>query len=427
MSAADLMLIVGAGQAGATAAATLRTLGHRGQIVIVGDELHRPYERPPLSKAVLGDATVDEKISIHPPDFHSENGIDLRLGVSVRSLDPTHSIAHLSDGQSVLFSRCLLATGGAVRPLSLLPPGTPRVHYLRTLDDARALRNAMGAERSVVVLGGGFLGLEMASTARGLGLAVTVIESAPRVLARALPPEMSQWLQQRVRAAGVDLRLDSPVRSIEIQDEGIALTLVDGDRLFAPLIVVAVGQQPRVDLAQAAGIELHPSQGGIRVDAQGRTSVPTVYAAGDCASQLQPLAGEELRLESWQSANEQARVAAASMLGVPAEPAALPWFWTDLFDCNVQMLGLPVPGLTYIARGETAANNGARPKFMLLGLSGLTLRHAIAVNAGGELRSLRELIERGTPCDPSRLQDTNLALRQVVRDAIADATPNLTR
>ena len=155
--------------------------------------------------------------------------------------------------------------------------------------------------------------------------------------------------------------------------------------------------------------------------------MPTVYAAGDCASQLQPLAGEELRLESWQSANEQARVAAASMLGVPAEPAALPWFWTDLFDCNVQMLGLPVPGLTYIARGETAANNGARPKFMLLGLSGLTLRHAIAVNAGGELRSLRELIERGTPCDPSRLQDTNLALRQVVRDAIADATPNLTR
>jgi 3-phenylpropionate/trans-cinnamate dioxygenase ferredoxin reductase component len=197
------------------------------------------------------------------------------------------------------------------------------------------------------------------------------------------------------------------------------LTLDDGSAIDTPLLVVAIGQTPDVALAHACGLSLHTQNGGIRIDAQCRTVVPTIFAAGDCTSQHQPALGEEVRLESWQSANEQARIAAAAMLGVPADLAALPWFWTDQFGCNIQMLGMPVAGLTYHHRGNADA---AAPKFLLLGLDGEgRMRHAIAVNAGGELRPLRGLIEGGVPCDPALLCNTSIPLKQLARDALAAA------
>lgn len=415
MSSDTTMLIIGAGQAGATAAAALRSFGHAGRIVVVGSEHALPYERPPLSKAVLADAAMDDQIGIHPAGFHAEQSIELRLGVSVTRIDTSSSLAHCGDGAAIAFDRCLLATGGWPRTLPALPEGTPGVHYVRTLDDVRALRAAMERHRAVLVLGAGFLGLEIASTARSLGLDVTVVETASRVLARAVPPDLSAWLQQRVRAAGVDLRLDSRIARVRPEGGGVRVEMEDGAVLDAPLVVVAVGLVPEVALARASGLELSAANGGIRVDAQCRTSAPNVYAAGDCASQFQSLADAELRLESWQGANEQARVAAAAMLGVATGPVATPWFWTDQFDCNVQMLGTPVAGLEYLRRGAVDA---VPPKFMLLGLdAGQRLRHAIAINAGGDLRQLRPLLELGAPCDAVRLQDTAIALRQIVRDA----------
>ncbi|MGH7471882.1 MAG: NAD(P)/FAD-dependent oxidoreductase [Longimicrobiales bacterium] len=415
------ILIVGAGQAGATAMATLRSLGYTGQIVLAGEEPHLPYERPPLSKSVLRRPEMEGQIAIHPTAFQAGHDLDLRLGASVTAIDPVGRLAHFSDGKSLVFSRCLLATGGTIRTLEALPPGTPRVHYLRTLDDARALRTAMQHESSIMILGAGFLGLEVASTARDMGLDVTVLEAGSRVLARALPPELSAWLERRVRHNQVDLRLDCRVATITPQSDAIAFTFDDGRQLRAPLVVVAIGQVPNVSLAHSSGLALHPLNQGIRIDAKGRSSAPDIYAAGDCASQFQPLFGEEMRLESWQSANEQARVAASSMLDADVAPAALPWFWTDQFGCNLQILGFPSAGLSYAVRGDMTDEDTA-PKFLLLGFQDERLRHAIAVNAGMDLRQLRALIEQQVPCDPERLRDTSIPLRQLVRDATASQT-----
>lgn len=421
------ILIVGAGQAGATAAAALRSFGHAGRIVMVGNERRLPYERPPLSKAVLSDAAMDERIGIHAAGFHAEQSIELWLDTEVTAIDASRSVAQCRDGRSLAFSRCLLATGGKARHLPGLPEGTPRVHVVRTLADAQALREAMSRHTAVTVLGAGFLGLEIASTARAMGLAVTVLESADRVLPRAVPPAFSAWLGQRVRESGIDLRLGVRCASVDAQADGIAIALGDGSRLDAPLLVVAIGLLPDVALARASGLALHPDNGGIRIDAQGRTSAPRIFAAGDCTSQFQPLLGEEIRLESWQSANEQARIAAAAMLDIPTEGAATPWFWTDQFGCNVQMLGMPAAGIAYHLRGQQA-NGDAAPKFLLIGLDAEgRLRHAITVNAGGDLRQLRALIDQRVPCDAARLCDASTPLRQLVRDTVAAAvtTPSL--
>jgi len=340
----------------------------------------------------------------------------------VVELDAGRRVARLSDGSEQPFSRCLLCTGGVARTLPGLAGNVAAVRTLRTLDDARALRSAITKQASVVILGAGFVGLEVASTARSLGCAVTVLESAPRVLSRAMPAELSSWLERRVAEAGVDLRLNAQCRSITAAGQDVLIELADGTGLRAPLLVVAIGLQPCVDLARASGLDLHPLNGGIRVDAQGRTSAPAIFAAGDCVSQFQPILGEEMRLESWQSANEQARVAAAAMLGVQTEARAVPWFWTDMFGCNVQMMGLPSARLDYHWRGS-ADTGQAPPKFLLFGMDpAQRLRHVIAVNAGAELRPLRPLVEQGIPLDPQRLCDTTVALRQYARDATASAS-----
>jgi len=419
------ILIVGAGQAGATAAASLRALGHDGPIVMVGNEPGAPYERPPLSKAVLIDAAAQERLAIHPAGFHEDKGIELRTGITVTSLDTANAVAHCSDGQSIAYRQVLIATGGSARVLPGAAPGTPRVHYIRTLADAQGLRAALQGAAAITVLGAGFLGLEVASTARALGLDVTVVEPAPRVLARAVPDLFSRWLQERAVRAGVALRLGTPCSAVRPHADHIALTLGDGSEHRTPLLLVAIGQAPEVGLAAASGIALHPVNGGIRVDAQCRTSAAGVFAAGDCTSAHQALLGDELRLESWQNANEQGRIAAAAILGVPAEPAATPWFWTDQFGCNVQMVGLPAAGLRYDCRGDMSADGDA-PRFVLIGSDAQArVRHVIAVNAGADLRPLRSLVEQATPCDASRLVDPSVSLRQAVRDALAAAAPAL--
>lgn len=413
------ILIVGAGQAGAMAAAELRRLGHAGPIVMAGGERHAPYERPPLSKSVLSDTDSGTRISVHPDDFYADQGIDLRVGATVTALDPSRRLAHCADGAVIPYSTCLLATGGRARELPGLPAGTPGVHYLRTLDDAIRLRAALRPGGDLVVIGAGFLGLETASTALDLGAAVTVIESCDRLLIRALPRELACWLAQRARERGVDLRLACAIRSVRDQDGGVRIALQDGAAIDTPLVVAAVGMTPNTQLAESAGVALHAGNGGIEVDAHGRTSVPGIYAAGDCCSQFQSIFGAHVRLESWQGANEQARVAAAAMLGLACTPAAMPWFWTDQFGCNIQMLGAPHPDAVYHWRG-TAASGDASPKFMLLGEHCGRLRHAIAINAGGDLRQLRALAGQELGGHLPRLCDTALPLRQTVRAAQAE-------
>lgn len=418
-------LIIGAGQAGATAAAALRDFGYQDQILIVGSEQPLPYERPPLSKAMLSGSGSAGDIQVHPTGFHEEKSIETMLGVEVSSLNVHGHTALLKNGKTITWQHCVIATGGKARTIAGLTPGTGRIHYLRTIADALRLREEMRQYRSILIVGGGFLGLEVASTARSMGLSATVLESADRVLGRAIPSDMSSWLRQSVIAAGVDLRLNARCESFDVRADGVSIDLASGETLSADMIVVAVGLEPEVGIASRAGLSIHSGNGGICVDEHCMTSTPRVYAAGDCSSQTHPFIGFEIRLESWQNANEQARLAAAAIAGVPTAPLTAPWFWSDQFGNNLQILGMPVAGLRYHRRGDFSSPDEA-PKFMLLGVNEAgQILHAIALNAGGDLRQLKPVVDSKTPCDPISLCDATAPLRPLVRAALAQ-TPTPT-
>jgi 3-phenylpropionate/trans-cinnamate dioxygenase ferredoxin reductase subunit len=416
------ILIVGAGQASAVAAATLRDEGFEGKITIVGDEAHAPYERPPLSKEVLAATPENEPaIDVKPVDFYSIADIDLRLGLKVESIDPAAGTAKLSDDSQVVFDQCLLTTGGKARFIEAFPEDAPGVFYLRTLDDARALRTALKYSKHLAVIGGGFLGLEVASTAHNMGVAVSIIEATDRVLGRVTPPQFSNWLQQRIVHTGLSLHLGktpaaiAPPTSIKASWD---IRLPDNHHVVADTVMVSVGLSANNALARQAGLNVDPNNGGILVNEQCQTSSPNIYAAGDCTSQIRGNAGHALRLESWQNANEQARIAATHILGKAPSPAAYPWFWTDQFGCNIQMLGLPEADLTYVTRGELDPESKT-PKFIMLGLKNNVPRYAIAVNAGGDLRALRALFEKRASINPNEFIDTSVTARAFAKSAMA--------
>lgn len=415
----ECILIVGAGQCGAMAAASLRQRGFSGRIVLVGREPHPPYERPPLSKSVLTESTQTVS-GLHKADFYREHEIELHLGTAVQSLDPLKRTALLDDGTLIEWDRCLLATGGQPRVLEKFPRTTANVHYLRTADDAFKLRQTLQEPQDrLLIVGAGFLGLEVASTARSLGVQVTQLEAGEHLLKRALPSDISIWLTARARHYGVDLRLATSIDQQHPGEPGV-YRLSDGTDITPSTILVAAGMQPETTLAKAIGLEM-ADDGGIAVDPQCATSIAGIYAAGDCATQRVAHCGQPMRLESWQYANEQARVAAAAMLGEDDSPTPLPWFWSDQFDCNLQMLGLPEPDLTYVQR--TLSTTPEAPKWVSFGLRNGQLRHVVCANAGGELRPLKSLMEAGVACSAQALADINQPLRQLEKQFRASIQP----
>lgn len=405
--AQETILIVGAGQAGGQAAQALRENGFGGRIVLVGDESWRPYERPPLSKDVLLAPGDDDcfKGWMHEAQFYEASAVELYRGAVAR-LDTGRRIAVLADGQALPYDKCLLATGGRARQIDQAPCGA-RVVSLRTLDDAMRLRGLIARSRSVAVIGGGFLGLEFAASASKRGLQVTVFEQAARLLPRALPAAVAQKLRAKHEAQGVRIVLDSGALQIEAGETGVAVAGKDADAATFDFCVIAVGQAPNDAVARASGIE---TGNGIVVDRYCRTSAEHVYAAGDCANFPFGDAGQTLRLESWQNAQQQAIAAAKNMLGEPSAYRITPWFWTDQYDWNIQMLGLLSADIDrWIERP------GENEKTMLLGLRGNVIVYALAVNQGGDLRAIRRLVEQAVPVDPEQLADTNVKLRQIER------------
>jgi len=384
------IVIVGAGQAAAVAAHALREHGYRGRITMLGRERHRPYERPPLSKAVLV-AAEEPRLDVLAQDAWALGDIDLRSCSDAVALDLSKRQVRLADGQVLPYDMCLIATGGEASTLACAPAGRPRVHYVRTLDDARRLRAALQGKPRVAILGGGFLGLEIASSALSAGAAVTVIERATSVLDRFLPPEASAWLESGLRQAGARLLLGTALEGVNALPDGrMRLSTHAGD-LEADEIVVAIGLSPNDALARDAGLQI-AAGGGVLVDAQCRTSDEHVFACGDCTSQQRPGHAAPTRLESWQNANEQARTAAAAMLGATGPTPAVPWFWTDQGRHNIQMLGLPAPGLDYVRRGDPATG-----KVLWIGHRGAVPLHGVAINAGADLRAIRPLFEQRQP------------------------------
>jgi 3-phenylpropionate/trans-cinnamate dioxygenase ferredoxin reductase component len=335
----ERVVIVGAGQCGATAVRSLLDFGFGGDISLVNDELESPYERPPLSK----DALVADQFTLAPiiDDLFStgeELPVFTEPGVAAVSLDTTERTVDLSDGSVLAYDRLVLATGAKARALTIV--GGEHAFTLRTAGDARHLRSVLRVGVRLVVVGGGFIGLEVAASARMMGCEVTVLEFASQLMGRAVPANVAQTVGDRHRAAGVDVRCSTEVARIDV-DSGGSRTVItkDGLRFEADVVVAGVGSMPITALAEMAGLQV---DNGIVVDNRLRTSADDVYAAGDCCSfPLSLFGGVHMRLESWRNAVEHGRAVAANLLGADAPFESVPWFWSDQFDLGLQVAGLP--------------------------------------------------------------------------------------
>ena len=323
------VVIVGAGHAGGRAAEALRAAGHIGRITLIGTEKHPPYERPPLSKELLAGAIEHAKTYLNPEAFYAEKDIALRLGTTVSAIDRKGQRIELADGDTIPYDALLLTTGARARRLPLPGGDGPRVFYLRDIDDSIALRGKLTEGIRLAVIGAGFIGLEVAATARKRGAQVTVLELAPHPLARVAAPEIGQYLAALHRAKGVDLQTGVKVTAIEDTGEELRIVLDGGTPIIADCAAIGIGAQPNVELAQAAGIE---TRDGVIVDEFGRSSDLAVFAAGDVTRHLNPLLGRHIRLEAWQNAQNQG-IAIAKIIaggcGGHRQQRARYAFWPD--------------------------------------------------------------------------------------------------
>jgi 3-phenylpropionate/trans-cinnamate dioxygenase ferredoxin reductase subunit len=389
-------VIIGAGEAGTRAALALRDRD-AGPVTLLGAEPHPPYERPPLSKPTGDGVTIR---AIAP----SLEGIDARFGVRAVAIDRDARTVRLDDGSDVSYDRLLLATGARPRTLPADPDG--HALALRTRADAEAIFGRARAGGEAVVIGAGLIGLELAAEFRKRGMAVTVLEAAPRALGRVLPAAVADVLVARHRAEGVDIRLAAGVAAVTAD----GVTLADGTALAADLVVVAIGVVPETALAEAAGL---PVGNGIHVDAGFRTTDPAIFAAGDCASIDHPAYGR-FRFETWRNACDQGALAARAMAGEDVAFAVHPWFWTDQYDLGVQMVGMHDPGRTLVRRD--LAGGG----FVLFELDADgALRAASGIGQGQaaarDIRLAEMLIEKGVRPQPAVLADGSANLKALLR------------
>lgn len=407
MADAAPLLIVGASHAGTQLAAAAREQGFGAPIVLLGDEPHTPYQRPPLSKGLLTGKTAEEQLALRGPDFYREQGIELRLGMRATGLDLATRRLQLADGSALTYGWLALATGARCRALSVPGANLQGVHQLRTLDDARAVAAALGDSQHACVIGGGFIGLEVAAALRSNGANVTVVESQPRLLARTFPAAMSDYVAEAHRRRGVVLELGCGVRALHGQQGRVAtVELNDGRRIDCDLVVLGIGVQPNSELAEQAGIAC---DNGILVDSLGRSSAPNVLAVGDVANMALPLVPggpQRVRLESIQAANDGARAAATQLVDRPQPLDAVPWFWSEQHELKFQMAGLPAPGDQTVLRGELASD-----KFTLFYLRDGAVRAAHTVNRPAEHMLARKLIATGARIAPELLADPSVDLK----------------
>jgi 3-phenylpropionate/trans-cinnamate dioxygenase ferredoxin reductase subunit len=345
-------VIVGTGHGGSELAVSLREQGWPGRIVLVGDEAALPYHRPPLSKAYLIGEATEASLQLRPAIAYEKARVERWAGARVASIDRGRRSVRLVDGRELGYTKLGLATGGRARTLASSALAVPcaNVHVLRTLADAEGLRAQLTPGARLVVIGAGYVGLEVAASAIKLGLRVTVLESAPRVLSRVTAPEISAFYEQAHREAGVDLRTAVQIERLEVDGGRVtAVRCVDGTACPADVVVVGVGQQPNVELAEAAGLVV---DNGIVVDEHTRTSDPDIVAIGDCSNHASALYGRRLRLESVPHALEQARTAAATLCGKERIYNAVPWFWSDQYDLKLKMVGLSQGYEQLVLRGS---------------------------------------------------------------------------
>ena len=402
-------VIVGAGECGARAAFALREEGYDGAITLVGAERHLPYERPPLSKDGMLAETTGMKTIAEAERFEAA-GITLLLGLEVVSIDRAARSIELGDGSAIPYETLLLSTGARPRRLPLAD-GSQHCLYLRTHDDAGAIAARLKPDARIVVIGGGFIGLELAAAARKRGCEVTVLEALPRLLARAVPAEIAAVMETAHRKSGVDIRCGASIVSITDIGTGVDVVLADGSTVAADLCIVGIGAVPNTELAEKAGLAV---ENGIRVDECLHTEDPAIFAAGDCCSfPLSVYGGRRVRLEAWRNAQEQGTLAAKNMLSKGDPHAAVPWFWSDQYDLTLQIAGLPDEGARMVRRDIGA---GALLLFhladdgRLVAASGIGQGNSVA----RDVRLAEMLIARRAKLPAEKLADPDTKLKSLL-------------
>lgn len=403
-------IVVGGGQAGGRAVEGIRKAGFDGTVILLGEEARAPYERPPLSKQVLTGAAEPDSAKLRDDGWYAEQGIDLRLSTRVGRIDRSRKRVVLEDGQELAYDRLLLATGAQPKVPALPGIELAGVHVLRDVDDSLALRRAMQAGARVALVGGGYIGLEVAAAARKLGCDTTILEAAPSLMGRQVARELGDWYARLHRHHGADVRLEAEVARLFGDDRVEGVELADGGRIDADIVVIGVGIRPNAELAMQAGLD---AGDGIEVDDQGRTSDPEIFAAGDVTRQPNPYVDGKLRLESWQNAQNQALVAGQAMAGAEdVRHGDVPWFWSDQYGINLQMVGMPSGQPRHVWRGDPAAG----PGFTLFYLDGAgRLTAANAVDRPGDIAAARRMIERGLSPDPDKLADPEVSMKKLLK------------
>lgn len=403
------IVIVGGGQAAAELAVALRQEGYEGRVLVITDEKSLPYQRPPLSKAYLSGKLAADGLLIRPAATYERARIEFLLGCSVDSIDRTARQVRLADGQLIKYERLALATGGRARRLELPGSDLRGIHYLRGIADVDGMRAQFRPGRKLVVVGGGYVGLEVAAVAAAAGLQVTVLEAASRVLARVTAPEVSAFYQQLHQSRGVRI-----LTGVEVQGFGAGECPVgvgevlckNGERIEADFVVVGVGLIANVELAQSAGLEV---ENGIVTDATGLTADADIVALGDCANQFNPFYGRRLRLESVPSAIEQARCAAATLCGRPKRNASVPWFWSDQYDLKLQMVGLSQGYERVVLRGSFEQRS-----FAAFYLQDERIIAADVVGRPADFMAAKRLIAERVQVDPEFLVDEGQPLKALL-------------
>ncbi len=403
----ETCIIIGASHAAAQLAPSLRQEGWEGRIIVIGDEPYLPYHRPPLSKAVLsGEKSVDDLL-IRAEALYEKQNIEFRLATRVDNIDRAHKTVTLTNGEVLSYDKLALCTGSRVRTVSLPGVELKGIHYMRDLRDTLAIQEDVVAGKSAVIVGGGYIGLETAASLKKMGMNVTVLEMAPRVLARVTAPALSEFYTRVHTEEGVNIQTGVAVAAFEGKECVERVLCADGSSFDADLVVVGVGIIPNTELAEAAGITV---DNGIVLDDYARTNDPDIVASGDCANHFNHLYNIRMRLESVPNATEQSKSAAASICGKDKAYNALPWFWSDQYDLKLQIAGLSQGYDHVVIRGDKDTSRS----FVAYYLKEEKLIAADCVNRPQEFMLAKRIIADSLPVDPDRLADESIAPKDIV-------------
>jgi len=399
-------VVVGASQAGCWISKTLRQEGFQGKITLIGEERYYPYERPPLSKNVLlGDADI-ESTYFFKPESYKDDDIDVLLNTRVHKISCSDKNIVLQDGSLVTWDRLALATGSRVRQLEVEGSALDGIYYLRNLDDTRAIKESAKPDSTVVIVGGGWIGLECAATLKTLGCNPIVIESSERLCARAVAPEISVWMSDFHAGNGIDVRLNTSVKGFKGDGSVTSVSLSDNSQIECSFVVVGIGVLPNAELAEEAGLLV---DNGIIVDDLCVTSDKNIFAAGDVTNQPNNFLKKRVRLESWDNAMKQGISAGLSMVGKGKSYSEIPWFWSQQFDANIQIIGIPESWDETVVRGNKTAN-----EFTEFYLRDNHIVGAVAVNNSREIKVTRRLMQSGKKIESVDLTDLNKKIQTLV-------------